>query len=349
MLAIDQTICGRAIREKVAIKTGDIGAESDYHNTLHSTTKSAIAIPILLGGSKAVIGVLNVESEQQDAFDGSCQVLLESFAEKVRTLLAYAKLRSDVAQTMELRTANDLLVAIGDQASNMIHRMNTTVGAMRLRILELQEMEQASELSADEMFLPESLAALRNLAEQTLKMPEEITRLLSQQGVTVDVNEIVTAELDRFEIPDNVTLELKLDRKIPLLSLYSFDIVVQNLVQNAIDAMPNGGTLIIATKSVYNRDVPNGYIELAVRDSGTGIAVDVMPRIFELNFTTKASKGRGHGLGLWWIRNFVLRAKGDITVASSPNQGAEFVVKIPVDQSVKGAQRSGIARLRKEA
>jgi hypothetical protein len=67
----------------------------------------------------------------------------------VRTLLAFTKLRSDVTEAMELRNASDLLVAVGDQASNLIHRMNNTVGAMRFRIIELKDLQQTGELSDD--------------------------------------------------------------------------------------------------------------------------------------------------------------------------------------------------------
>jgi two-component system cell cycle sensor histidine kinase/response regulator CckA len=106
---------------------------------------------------------------------------------------------------------------------------------------------------------------------------------------------------------------------------------VQNLLQNAIDAMPEGGSLTISTSSIMQEQLPVGYIQLIVRDTGTGIPEDILPRIFDLNFTTKhaSGKARGLGLGLWWIRNFVRRANGDITVASVLNEGSAFTVKIP--------------------
>jgi signal transduction histidine kinase len=332
VLEIEQSICGRAVRERKTITIGDVSSEPDYRRMLGSSIQSEIAIPILLGSSNVAIGVLNVESEQPDAFEGFCQVVLDSFADKVRTLLAFAKLRSDVTESMEVRNASDLLVAVGDQASNMIHRMNNTVGIMRLRILELQELEQRGELGSHP-FLTESLAALRRQADQTLQMPEEVTRMLDQRGVKVNPNQVVREVLEKFEMPDNVTLDLMLDPDVPALPLFNFDLVVHNLLQNAVDAMPRGGTLSVSTLSVGHEDLAKGYIELTVRDTGTGISEDIIPRIFDLNFSTKHAKGSGHGLGLWWIRNFVLRAKGDISVASSQNLGAEFTVKIPIDRS----------------
>ncbi len=77
---------------------------------------------------------------------GFYQVVLESFAEKVKTLLAFAKLRADVTEALELRTANEVLAAVGDQTSHIVHRLNNTVGAMRVRIVELQKRNAAGTL-----------------------------------------------------------------------------------------------------------------------------------------------------------------------------------------------------------
>jgi signal transduction histidine kinase len=330
-LRMDESIIGRAVRERTAVIVGDVSKEPQYRRMLGSSIQSEIAIPIMLGDSNIVIGALNVESEELDAFEGFYQIILDNFADRVRTLLAFAKLRSDVTEAIELRNANDLLVAVGDQASHMIHRMNNTVGAMRVRIMELEDLQQAGELSSD-VFLTESLAALERLADQTLQMPEEVTRLLNRQGTTVNVNEVVRAVLEKFDMPGGVTLDLRLAADSPSISLYSFDIVVQNLLQNAIEAMPQAGTLSVSTSYVIHPDLPTGYIELSVKDTGTGIYEEILPKIFDLNFSTKHGKGKGHGLGLWWIRNFVLRARGDITVNSSVDKGSEFIVKIPFER-----------------
>lgn len=330
VLGIDESICGRAVRERKTIVLGDVSAEPEYRRLFGSSIQSEIAVPILLGDDDIAIGVLNVESEEVDAFQGFSQVILESFAEKVRVLLAFAKLRSDVTDAMDFRNASDLLIAVGDQASNMIHRLNNTVGAMRLRVMELQSLQDEGALD-QEGFLAESLEVLRKLADRTLQMPEEVTQLLSQQSSTVDVNEAVHAALGKMQVPDDVRVRLDLYSGLPLLSLYCFDVVIQNLLQNAIDAMPDGGWLSVSTSSVVQAELPIGYVQLMVRDTGTGIPADILPRIFDLNFTTKhaSTKGKGLGLGLWWIRNFVRRANGDIEVNSTVNVGSNFIVKIP--------------------
>lgn len=337
VLGIDESICGRAVREKRTVILGDVSEEPEYRPLFGPSIQSEIAVPILLDDEKIAIGVLNVESKEKDAFQGYSQVIVENFADRVRVLLAFAKLRSDVTEAMELRNASDLLVAVGDQASNMIHRINNTVGAMRLRILELQELERAGELSSNK-FLAESLDALKALAERALQMPDEVTQILNQPSSIVDVNQAVRSALAKIQIPENVMINLDLGSDLPVLSLYCFDVVIQNLLQNALDAMPDGGTLSVITTAVVQPALPTGYIQVKVQDTGTGIPADILPRLFDLNFSTKNTKGKGLGLGLWWIRNFIRRARGDISISSTVNSGTEVTVRIPVDRSPQVVQ-----------
>jgi signal transduction histidine kinase len=334
MVAVDKSVSGRAVRERKTIIVGDVSSDPLYQRMLGDSIRSEIAVPILFGEDDIVIGVLNVESEEEDAFYGFYQIVLESFADKVRTLLAFAKLRSNVTEVLELRSADDLLVAVGDQTSHLIHRLNNTVGAMRLRIIELQDMQKDARLVGND-FLFTSLEALRKLADRTLKMPDDVTRMLGQGGNKVKVNDCVRLALNQIERPKNVQLDLDLGDHIPTLPLYSFDIVVQNLLQNSVDAMPRGGRLFVSTCTVLTRGLSTGYFQLKVRDTGAGIPADVQKKMFELNFTTKDSRGRGLGLGLWWVRNFVRRSGGDITIQSTVGQGTEVTVKIPLDRPSK--------------
>jgi len=331
IVPVGSSVSGRAVRSRRTVNVGDVSEDREYQRMLGDSIRSEIAVPIVMGeDNDIVIGVLNVESEDRDAFYGFYQVVLESFAEKVKGLLAFVKLRADVVEALELSSANDLLVAVGDQTSHLIHRLNNTVGAMRMRILELQEMQSGKQL--DEHFLEESLTAMLTLADRTLRMPDDITGILGQGGSTVDVNECVRNAMKHITVPEGVRLDCDLEDGMPRLQLYCFDIVVQNLLQNAIDAMPDGGRLSVTT-SVISRPNLVGYVYLAVKDTGTGIPADLQKRVFELNFTTKGEnkRGKGLGLGLWWVRNFVRRARGDITIQSGPNRGTEVTVKIPVD------------------
>lgn len=335
IVQVNKSVSGRAVKTRETVTVGDVREDDDYQQMLGDFIRSEIAVPILFGEDDVPIGVLNVESSELNAFYGFYQLVLESFAERVRTLLTFAKLRTDVTEALELRTADDLLLAVGDQTSHMIHRLNNTVGAMQFLIKELQGKQARNNL--DDNFLSESLASLRDLAERTLRMPSELTPL-GQEQTTVDVNQCVKKAIGQVRWPANVRLKQHLASGIPPLPLYSFDIVVQNLIQNGLDAMPEGGRLSIRTAMIFEPTHSKGYLHLSISDTGCGIPADVQKRMFELNFTTKDKKGKGLGLGLWWVRNFVRRSRGDITILSTEGSGTEAIVKIPVSRSTATIQ-----------
>lgn len=106
--------------------------------------------------------------------------------------------------------------------------------------------------------------------------------------------------------------------------------VLVNLLINARQAMPQGGRLLVRLS--HDRD--NEMVDLVVRDTGSGIPADVLPRIFEPFFTTKrgpdASGKGGTGLGLSACRDIVEAHHGRIRVESSVGKGTAFTIKLPV-------------------
>jgi CheY-like chemotaxis protein len=113
--------------------------------------------------------------------------------------------------------------------------------------------------------------------------------------------------------------------------------VLMNLVVNALDAMPDGGTLRIQTRNVeldgspagFGFDVKSGqYVMFSVQDTGRGMDKDTLPHIFEPFFTTK-DRTSGSGLGLPTVYGIIKQSGGYITVASRPNEGATFKIYLP--------------------
>lgn len=108
--------------------------------------------------------------------------------------------------------------------------------------------------------------------------------------------------------------------------------VLLNLITNARQAMPEGGTLLLKIAP----DAATGMVELTVRDSGCGIAADKLPRIFEPFFTTKAgpdASGKGGtGLGLSACRTIIEAHHGRIRVESTVGKGTAFIIKLPTSK-----------------
>jgi len=140
----------------------------------------------------------------------------------------------------------------------------------------------------------------------------------------LDLNELVrnTAALLGHLLGGRIQLNLELDPSLKPIhgDPVGLEQVVMNLAINARDAMPEGGVLAIAT-----RPMPEGTVLLSVTDSGVGIPPDILPRIFEPFFSTKASE-QGHGLGLAMVAGIVRAHGGRIEVHSEPDQGTELRV-----------------------
>jgi signal transduction histidine kinase len=101
--------------------------------------------------------------------------------------------------------------------------------------------------------------------------------------------------------------------------------VFLNLVLNAIDAMPNGGTLVLSASNSHERD----YVEVKVEDTGTGIPAHVLPKVFDPFFTTKPLS-EGTGLGLSVSLGIVRRHGGDIRVTTEVGKGTCFTLLMPI-------------------
>ncbi len=105
--------------------------------------------------------------------------------------------------------------------------------------------------------------------------------------------------------------------------------ILMNLLLNAAEATPPGGTITVLAEKVRFADL----IELRVRDTGCGIPPDILPHVFEPFFTTK--RGKGTGLGLSITQNYVRSHGGEIQVESVPNSGTTVRVTLPMQQAGK--------------
>jgi PAS domain S-box-containing protein len=152
----------------------------------------------------------------------------------------------------------------------------------------------------------------------------------------------------RHLLEENIELSLSLDPKAGRVRIdpVQLEQVVMNLVVNARDAMPDGGTLVLSTGNVelagdipgaYGRVHPGPHVRISVADSGQGIGMDDLPRIFDPFFTTKnkgaGPKGRtGSGLGLSTVYGIVTQNLGCVLVETEVDKGSLFSCYLPVSE-----------------
>jgi CheY-like chemotaxis protein len=224
---------------------------------------------------------------------------------------------------------NNLLTVITGQAHLLLESAETA-GSIRESLLQIYSSgEKAANLIRQLMLF----SGRQHLCAQILKI-----------NVLIEETRPVLDSL----LGSNIALELRLAPSLPGISADAamLEHILISLALNAREAMPHGGSLIIATSVITFSDIdpsifpggrPGSFVILEVTDTGCGIPPDVLPHIFEPFFTTK-SEGRGHGLGLSTIFGIVQQHQGWVNVVSAVGTGTKIQVFLPIASSADLAQ-----------
>jgi CheY-like chemotaxis protein len=228
--------------------------------------------------------------------------------------------------------------AIGQLTGGLAHDFNNIL-AIIIGSLDLAAERVAGDPQTAELVEAALAAGLRgaDLTRQLLAF----ARRQPLQPQVVSVNQVVESMTKLLARTLGEHIEIKLfleaDPWPVLVDPAQLSSAIANLATNARDAMPNGGTLAIATRNAgldadYAREnpdaAPGDYVLLEVSDTGSGMAPDVLARIFEPFFTTKR-RDRGTGLGLSMVFGFVRQSGGHIKAYSEPGRGTTMRLYFP--------------------
>jgi PAS domain S-box-containing protein len=237
----------------------------------------------------------------------------------------------------QLRLAQRL-EAMGTLAGGIAHDFNNILAAI------LGYGEMARRAAPKGSSLRRDLDSIMTAGERGRALVDRVLAF-SRSGlgerVAVHVEKVVREALELLEakLPEGIRIEAKLraGRAAMLGDATQVHQVMMNLVTNAVQAMPAGGTLSVSLDTVRSEAAraatigsvePGEYVVLTVADTGSGIARDIIERIFDPFFTTK-EVGTGTGLGLSLVHGIVTELGGAIDVASTPGQGSAFTVYLP--------------------
>ena len=228
--------------------------------------------------------------------------------------------------------------AVGQLAGGVAHDFNNLLTAMiGFSDLLLQRHGAGDQSFADIMQIKQNANRAANLVRQLLAFSRQQT-LQPKVLVLTDVLAELSNLLRRL-IGERIELRLVHDRDLGLVKVDQGQLeqVVINIVVNARDAMPEGGTLTVRTGNVTkerptthrNETIPPGeYVLIEVSDTGTGIERKDLDKIFEPFFTTKPV-GAGTGLGLSTVYGIIKQTGGFIFAFSTPGQGTTFKIYLP--------------------
>ncbi|MBD2122246.1 response regulator [Trichocoleus sp. FACHB-262] len=248
------------------------------------------------------------------------------------------QLESQFLRTQRLESLGTLAGGIAHDLNNILTPVLSTAQLLQFKFPHADQQSQ---------HLFEIIETNTRRGAALVKQVLQFARGVEGKQAIVQVKHLIHEVKQIAEKTFPKSIELLIDVE-PGLGLVSGDAthlhqVLMNLVVNARDAMPHGGTLTISAKNLFvdepyarlHLDASVGsHIGLIVRDTGTGMPPDIVDRIFEPFFTTK-ELGKGTGLGLSTVRGIVKSHRGFIDVSSKVGQGTEFKVFLPaVEASV---------------
>ena len=245
---------------------------------------------------------------------------LSKYSEKLEDLVEKRTALLKQAQARLVKT--ERLAAIGELAGMVGHDLRNPLTGIKNSAYYLKKKgAEISEVQAKEM-----LDTIDRCVDYSNKIVSDL--LDYSREIRLDLKEcspklLLSESLAMSQVPEKVKIVNCLKNK-PNLKVDSDKIkrVFINLIKNAIDAMPNGGKLTIASKQV------NDGLEISFADTGTGISDEIMPKLFSPLFTTKA---QGMGFGLAICKRIIEAHGGKITVKTAKGKGTTFIVTLPIE------------------
>ncbi len=347
-LGLDEGVVGKAVRQRCAIVTADILGDPEIALSAEARarierrgTQAIVGVPILI--REEIVGALAVYHPPGLRIPAEETEFLETLANHAAVALDNARLFAEARRHFEeltrayqeLKTAQEQLVqteklrALGEMASGVAHDFNNALAAILGRVqLAVRRVEDPTVRRWLEIAERSALDAA-----QTVRRIQEFTRVRRDLPTeTVDVGQVVrdAVELTQTRWRDDtqsrgldVRVVTTLD-SVPAVDGHAAELreSLTNLILNAVDALPHGGTISITTRQAGDA------VEVSVADDGVGMSDAVRRRIFEPFFSTKGPQGTG--LGLAMVYGIVSRHGGQVVVDSTEGAGSTFTIRLPV-------------------
>ena len=223
------------------------------------------------------------------------------------------------AEYLNRQQQAERLAAIGQVAGGIAHELRNPLNVIKTSVYYLLNARNPT---------PEKTAEHLGRIEKQVGLSDGVITALSNFAKLplpnlqpFQVETFLREVAQEFDIPDEIKVHFDFPPAMPnaVGDIDQLQIVLRNLIRNACDAMPDGGELIIRAADV------DGHVAISVADTGHGIEPRDLHRIMQPLYTTKA---RGIGLGLAMARAILEKNDGELTVVSTPGQGATFTVQL---------------------
>lgn len=304
----------------------DVREDSNYIG--HPDVRSTLVVPLRLGSR--ILGVINIESMQIGAFKDSELHVMQALADQVAVALENARLYDMLQESQSQLVESERIRAVGELAAGVAHNFNNLLTSI-LGYAELMMMEP--ELDAYHSYL-NTITQSAQQGATIAKQLQDFTRIHAGSSLhTIQLKDVIEQAIritqprwniqpDTSEHPIQMITNLE---PLPPINGNTPELVevFTKIILNAVDAMPNGGSLTIKAT------LKDRMAIVTISDTGDGMDASVRSRVFEPFFTTKGP-ALGTGLGLSVARGIVKRHGGEISVASEQGKGATFKASFPL-------------------
>jgi len=334
-------------------------AASPYANLAlleHASIVAALGEPLVY--QDRLLGVVILyHVEPSRTFTGQHQGLLALLAAQAAIAIENARLFTESRQSyQELQRAQEQLVqteklrALGQMSAGMAHDLNNVLAAIlgQVELLQIQvaNPDVRGSLRTLEMAARDGAHIIRRLQDFGRQQPGQPSAPVALAAVVSEALNITRPHWKNEPERRGVSIEIRtaVEHLPPVLGDDAeIREVLTNLILNAVDAMPGGGSLEITGRVVESdggREKRQSWVEVYVTDTGMGMAEEVRRRVFDPFFTTKGV--HGSGLGLSVVYGIMERHGGHIGVASAPGQGSIFTLRFQIAQgdSTQGRTRA---------
>jgi PAS domain S-box-containing protein len=260
-------------------------------------------------------------------------------------LIGFAKITRDISERREAELKLEQvqkqlaeaqkLDALGQLTGGVAHDFNN------LLMIISGSLHSIKRNAGDDPKLQRAIAAIENATRRGAALTSQLLSFARRQSVNpeaIDVGERIEAIRQVLDTGVGSAVRLAFDVARDcwpvIIDLGEFETALVNLVINARDAMPNGGTVTIAAqnRTLHEGSSPGDFVAISVSDTGLGIAPDILSKIFDPFFTTKPV-GKGTGLGLSQVHGFAHQAGGTILVDSELGEGTRVTILLPRQQA----------------
>ncbi|MDD5668861.1 MAG: GAF domain-containing sensor histidine kinase [Candidatus Omnitrophica bacterium] len=324
-------VSGKVLNIKLPVLVKDINSDVRFRRNgfKHYHTNSFISIPLIC--AHGILGLVNIA----DKADRQC--FTEKDFEIAKTLCKFVCIAADnILLTERLKQEKDSaerqkkefekLASVGKVAAGIVHEINNPLdGIIRFTHILLVHLDNNPTARDYLLEIKKGLDRITKITKSLLIFSHQSgTSAFFQLKKYIDLHAVIEGGIDAYKdsLEGMIKVEKKFDEIIPRVADFGLAHIVTNIIKNAIDAMPDGGTLTISTC------LKTSGVSIVFADTGVGMTESVRERIFEPFFTTK-SIDKGTGLGLAICKEIVTKYEGDITIETAPGKGSAVTVFLP--------------------